>query len=147
MHSTRVLEIPVSITATDAVRYFRIACENRGWAGSRLEESKVVHRWAIIMPITNSARVLGMEIEEGIAEGLSLRAWSYTPGSAGIVTIVSFEIPESIDGEVWLSFLRDWTDSLPRCPWKWSFWERSMIGYFIPEFRKSKRVFSSEGLF
>ena len=127
MHSTRVLEIPVSITATDAVRYFRIACENRGWAGSRLEESKVVHRWAIIMPITNSARVLGMESEEGIAEGLSLRAWSYTPGSAGIVTIVSFEIPESIDGEVWLSFLRDWTDSLPRCPWKWSFWELSLI--------------------
>ena len=71
MHSTRVLEIPVSITATDAVRYFRITCDNRGWPGSRLEESKVVHRWAIIMPITNSARVLGMEVGEGIAEGLS----------------------------------------------------------------------------
>ena len=106
----------------------------------------MVHRWAIIMPITNSARVLGMEVGEGMLKALS-ESMELHSGPAGIVTIVSFEIPESIDGEEWLSFLRDWTDSLPRCPWKWSFWERSMIGYFIPEFRKSKRVFSSEGLF
>ena len=99
MHSTRVLEIPVSVTATDAVRYFRIACEERGWEGSRLEESRVVHRWAIIVPLTNSARVLGMEIKGGIADGLSLRAWSYTPGSAGVVTMISFEVPDSIDGD------------------------------------------------
>ena len=116
MHSTRVLEIPVSITATDAVRYFRIACEERGWEGSRLEESRVVHRWAIIVPLTNSARVLGMEIEGGIADGLSLRAWSYTPGSAGVVTMISFEVPDSIDGDEWLTFLRDWTCLLYTSP-------------------------------
>ena len=146
MHPIRVLEIPVSITPTDAVRQFRNACEKRGWEGIRLEETRVVHRWAIIMPLTNSARVLGMEFEGGDADGLSLRSWSYTPGSAGRITMVSFEIPESVDGEEWFLFLREWSDSLSRCPWKWSFWERSMIGYFSPEFRKSRRVFSSEGL-
>ena len=146
MYPTRVLEIPVSISPTDAIRYFRIACDRRGWEGSRLEESRVVHRWAIIMPIASSARVIGLSVEDGYGEGLSLRSWSYTPGSAGSITMVSFEIPSTLDGEEWTSFLREWYDSLPRCPWKWSFWERSIIGYFSPEFRKSRKAFSSEGI-
>jgi len=82
MCPNRVLEIPVSITPTDAIRYFRIACDKRGWEGTRLEESRVVHRWAIIMPISNSARVIGLSINNGAAESLSLRSWGYTPGSA-----------------------------------------------------------------
>jgi len=28
----------------------------------------------------------------------------------------------------------------------WSFSERSMIGYFLPEFRRSRSLFSSEGV-
>ena len=60
---------------------------------TRLEESRVVHRWAIIMPIARSARVIGLSIDSGPGVGLSLRSWSYTPGSAGSITMVSFEIP------------------------------------------------------
>tara|TARA_B100000035_G_scaffold255340_1_gene224958 strand:+ start:592 stop:1035 length:444 start_codon:yes stop_codon:yes gene_type:complete len=146
MCPNRILEIPVSITPTDAIRYFRIACDKRGWEGTRLEESRVVHRWAIIMPISNSARVIGLSINNGAAEGLSLRSWGYTPGSAGSITMVSFEIPTAMENEEWSSFLSEWYQSLPRCPWKWSFWERSMIGYFSPEFKKSKKAFLSEGV-
>ena len=98
------------------------------------------------MPVASSARVIGLSIDKGPGEGLSLRSWSYTPGSAGSITMVSFEIPSRIDGEEWCTFLREWHDSLPRCPWKWSFGERSMIGYFSPEFRKSRRAFLSEGI-
>ena len=146
MYPNRILEIPVSITPTDAIRYFRMACERRGWEGTRLEESRIVHRWAIIMPVASSARVIGLSIDNGLGEGLSLRSWSYTPGSAGSITMVSFEIPSGIDGDEWSTFLREWHNSLPRCPWKWSFGERSMIGYFSPEFRKSRRAFLSEGI-
>jgi hypothetical protein len=49
-----------------------------------------------------------------------------------------------MEGESWISLLREWSDSLPRCPWKWSFGERSMIGYFLPEFRRSRVLFRGE---
>ena len=75
MVSLRVLEIPVSITPADALRSFRTVCESRGWEMYRVEETRVVNRWAIIMPLTRSARVLGMIVDEEEVDGLSLRSW------------------------------------------------------------------------
>ena len=104
----------------------------------------MVHRWAIVVPISRQARVLGLVVEDGEAAGLSIRSWSYVPGSAGRLSTVSFEVPRQMEGENWTSLLREWSDSLPRCPWKWSFGERSMIGYFLPEFRRSRVLFRGE---
>ncbi|MED5273631.1 MAG: hypothetical protein VX865_01440 [Candidatus Thermoplasmatota archaeon] len=146
MVSLRVLEIPVSVTPADALRSFRTVCESRDWEMYRVEETRVVNRWAIIMPLTRSARVLGMIVEEEEVDGLSLRSWSFVPGSAGRVSMVSFDIPDSIGSEEWRDFLREWCSLLPRCPWKWTFWERSVIGYFIPEFRRSRVLFRKEGI-
>ena len=106
----------------------------------------MVHRWAIVVPISRQARVLGLVVEGGEASGLSIRSWSYVPGSAGRLSTVSFEVPREMEEDVWGSLLREWTDSLPRCPWRWSFGERSMIGYFLPEFRRSRVMFRGEGV-
>ena len=144
MASSRLLEIPVSITPTDAIRAFREIGESKGWEMRRIQESRMVHRWAIVVPISRQARVLGLVVEDGEAAGLSIRSWSYVPGSAGRLSTVSFEVPRQMEGENWTSLLREWSDSLPRCPWKWSFGERSMIGYFLPEFRRSRVLFRGE---
>jgi len=144
MASSRLLEIPVSITPTDAIRALREIGEARGWEMSRIQESRMVHRWAIIVPISRQARVLGLVVENGESAGLSIRSWSYVPGSAGRLSTVSFEVPRQMEGESWTSLLREWSDALPRCPWKWSFGERSMVGYFLPEFRRSRVLFRGE---
>ena len=143
---TRLIEIPVSITPTDGIRALRQIGESRGWTMRRVQETRMVHRWAIIVPISRQARVLGIVVEDGEAIGLSIRSWSFVPGSAGRLSMVAFEVPRSIEGEKWKELLSEWIQSLPRCPWKWSFSERSMIGYFLPEFRRSRVLFSSEGM-
>ena len=142
----RQLEIPVSITPTDAIRAMRVIGESRGWRMHRIEETTMVHRWAIIVPLAKRARELGLVVDEGEGEGLTLRSWSYVPGSAGRMSFVSFNIPELFDGSVWAYFLREWVALQPRCPWKWSFWERSIIGYLLPEFRRSRKQFANEGV-
>jgi len=42
--------------------------------------------------------------------------------------------------------LQEWVNLSPKCPWEWSFLEKSMIGYMIPEFRKSIKLFKKEGI-
>ena len=143
---SRLIEIPVSVTPTDGIRALRRIGEARGWTMRRVQESRMVHRWAIIVPISRQARVLGLVVEDGEAIGLSIRSWSFVPGSAGRLSMVAFEVPRGLEGEKWKELLREWAESLPRCPWKWSFGERSMIGYFLPEFRRSRVLFSSEGV-
>ncbi len=143
---SRLIEIPVSVTPTDGIRALRRIGEARGWTMRRVQESRMVHRWAIIVPISRQARVLGLVVEDGEAIGLSIRSWSFVPGSAGRLSMVAFEVPRGLEGEKWKELLTEWAESLPRCPWKWSFGERSMIGYFLPEFRRSRVLFSSEGV-
>lgn len=143
---SRLIEIPVSIAPTDGIRALRQIGESRGWTMRRVQETRMVHRWAIIMPISRQARVLGLVVEDGEAIGLSIRSWSFIPGSAGRLSMVAFEVPRGFEGKKWKELLSEWVESLPRCPWKWSFSERSMIGYFLPEFRRSRVLFSSEGV-
>ena len=142
----RMLEIPVSTVPTDAIRAMRVLGESRGWEMGRFEETTLVHRWAIIVPIAKRSRVLGLKVLSGEAEGLAIRSWSYVPGSSGRLSFVSFRIPELFDQGNWADFFNEWSRLLPRCPWKWTFMERSIIGYLLPEFRKSRKVFSKEGV-
>ena len=79
MSVERMLEIPVSIVPTDAIRAMRIIGESRGWEMSRFQDSTLVHRWAIIVPIAKRARVLGLKVTDGEAKGLEIRSWSYVP--------------------------------------------------------------------
>ena len=93
---TRLIEIPVSITPTDGIRALRQIGESRGWTMRRVQETRMVHRWAIIVPISRQARVLGLVVEDGEAVGLSIRSWSFIPGSSGRLSMVAFEVPKGI---------------------------------------------------
>ena len=35
---------------------------------------------------------------------------------------------------------------VPQAPFRWTFGERSMVGYFLPEFRRSRRMFERRGV-
>ncbi len=142
----RMLEIPVSVNPTDAIRAMRIIGEESGWQMNRIEETKIVQRWAIIAPMANRARVLGLVVNSGEAKGLALRSWSHVAGSAGRMSFAEFRVPECFDGENWSLFLQKWSGLMPRCPWKWSFMERSIIGFLLPEFRRSRKSFAKEGV-
>ena len=98
----RMLEIPVSVNPTDAIRAMRIIGEESGWQMNRIEETKIVHRWAIIAPMANRARVLGLVVNSGEAKGLALRSWSHVAGSAGRMSFAEFRVPECFDGENWI---------------------------------------------
>ena len=142
----RMLEIPVSVNPTDAIRAMRIIGEESGWQMNRIEETKIVQRWAIIAPMANRSRCLGLVVISGVAEGLALRSWSHVAGSAGRMSFAEFRVPECFDGENWSLFLQKWSGLMPRCPWKWSFMERSIIGFLLPEFRRSRKSFAKEGV-
>lgn len=146
MVRTRILEIPISVEPIQAIRSMRMIVESNNWETTRIEDTKMVHRWAIIMPITSQARVIGFRINSGNMNGFTIRSWSQTPGSAGAITYVSFEVPENIEGKKWKEVLQKWIDELPRYPWKWTFLERSKLGYMMPEFRKSIKLFKKEGI-
>ncbi|MDE0953117.1 MAG: hypothetical protein OR994_00420 [Candidatus Poseidoniales archaeon] len=146
MVKTRLLEIPVSVEPIQAIRAMRLIVESNNWDTTRIEDTKMVHRWAIIVPITSQARVIGFKINSNEVNNLAIRSWSQTPGSAGTITYVSFEIPQNIEGREWENILQKWIKLLPRCPWKWTFMEKSIIGYMIPEFRKSTNLFKKEGI-
>lgn len=146
MVASRLLEIPVSVQPVDAIRAMRLIAESRGWQTKLIEESRMVHRWAIVMPITRQARVIGFHVTSGEATGFSIRTWSQTPGSAGSLVFVSFEIPRQLEGDRWDSIIKEWVKGLPRCPWKWTFGERSRLGYMLPEFKRSRVQFTKQGI-
>ena len=63
MGNSRTIEIPVSINPTDAIRAMREIGESKGWSMKRIDDSTIVQRWAIIVPITRSTRVLGIQVK------------------------------------------------------------------------------------
>ena len=69
-----------------------------------------------------------------------------TKGSAGAINMAAWTIPGGEGNEEARELIREWAKSLPRCPWKWSFGERSKIGYLLPVFRRSRKVFAKLGL-
>ena len=64
MPMERTLEIPVSIVPTEAIRAMRIIGEKHGWKMRRLEETTMVHRWAIQVALED--RPSEDEDEEGL---------------------------------------------------------------------------------
>ncbi len=104
----------------------------------------MVHRLAIVMPIERHVRTFGVVIDSGPLEGAAMQAWSHVAGSAGALTMTEWVLPE-IDKEVWPRFIRAWAARLDRAPWRWTFGERSRIGYLLPEFRRSRRAFRAWG--
>ena len=141
----RHLKVETCITPTSAVRAFREMAEEAGWRSRRIQGSRLVDRWAIVMPIAQGSRTVGLVIEDGPLAEVAMEAYSHVRGSAGSLTVVEWLIPNELEEE-WRDLFAQWTSRLPRCPWRWSFGERSTIGYLLPVFGRSKRTFRKQGI-
>tara|TARA_Y100000768_G_C23891513_1_gene640401 strand:+ start:91 stop:642 length:552 start_codon:yes stop_codon:yes gene_type:complete len=138
-------DFEVSVSPVQSIKAFRLLAEQAGWSMERHEGSRMVDRFAIIMPMTQTARTLGIRVLDGPLRGLEVTSWSETRGSAGSLNVVSWLIPTGFDNPLTRSLFQHWVSSLPRCPWRWSFGERSKIGYFLPVWKRSRRSFEKLG--
>jgi len=95
--------------------------------------------------MAQSARTLGVKILDGPMKGTELTCWSETRGSAGAVNIASWLVPGGHEQPQPLAMIQHWVARFSRCPWRWSFGERSKVGYLLPVWRKSRKSFISLG--
>ena len=146
MARARHIEIPTCIPPITLVRTFRETITNENWDYQRVEGSKMVHRWAIIMPLVNAAKTLGIKVISGPYKGVEMITWSHVEGSSGAIHYISCMIPNSITDSDMKSLAEHWISKLDREPWKWTFRERSMLGYLLPTYKKSRKGFALIGL-
>ena len=139
------LDLEVSVSPIAAIRAVRSAIEAAGWSMRRHEGARMVDRFAIIMPMTQATRTIGLEILDGPLHGGLITAWSETRGSTGEVHQVSWLLPGGTNAGLGLDLIHAWVHALPRIPWKWTFGERSTVGFLLPTWRKSKRAFGALG--
>lgn len=138
--------LEVCTSPIENIKAFREIISESGWSFSRHEGSRLVDRFAIIMPMAQSARTLGLQVMDGPLQGLEMHSWAETKGSAGAINVTAWIIPGGQGNNEAMDLIREWALSLPRCPWKWSFGERSKIGYLLPVFRRSRKAFAKLGL-
>ncbi len=141
----RTLDLEVSVDPIDAIRALRLVVDQAGWAMRRQEGARMVDRFAIIMPMTQSARTLGLELLDGPLAGGTVTAWSETRGTTGQVHRISWLIPGGVDRGIGSQLLHAWVHALPRAPWRWTFRERSAVGFLLPTWRRSRRAFDALG--
>ena len=139
------LDLELSVAPVDCIRALRQLCESKGWSLERHEGARLVDRFAIIMPMAQSARTLGLKVLDGPLMGLELTTWSEVRGSAGAVHICSWILPGGPQHPKIQNLMQHWVANLPRCPWRWTFSERSKIGFLLPVWRKARKNFTTLG--
>ena len=87
------LDLEVSPTPVECIKALRELVDSTGWQLERHEGSRLVDRFAIIMPMAQSARTLGLVVKDGPLRGLELVCWSETRGSSGAINIASWLLP------------------------------------------------------
>ena len=136
--------LPITVPPPEAIRTVRQLIESAGWSCERSSSSRPVERMAIIIPMMERARTLGVCVTSGPLDGLEIHAWSARTGSAGDLHHIEWPFdPASTEGA---HLFRAWAARCPRAPFRWTFGERSMVGYFLPEFRRSRRMFERRGV-
>jgi len=146
MARPRSVTLEVNITPTQAIRALRELAEVADWEWEREEGSRLVDRMMIIMPIARATRTFRIAILSGDGKGLILTAWEEVAGSGGGVTKVEWIVPGHLTGGPFRELLAAWCARHPNCPWRWSFSQRSMIGFLLPVWRRSRREFHQFGL-
>ena len=146
MARPRSVTLEVNTTPTQAIRVFRHLIEEAGWEWERDEGSRLVDRMMIIMPIAKVTRTFRIAVMSGEGEGLTLTAWEEVPGSSGGITKIEWVVPGHLTGQPFRELLQAWCSRQPHCPWRWSFGQRSMIGFLLPVWRRSRREFRKFGL-
>lgn len=140
------LEFETVVPPPQMVRALRELIERFSWDKERTEGSRMVDRWAIIMPIANHARTLGLILKSGPLTGMEMQTWSHTPGSAGEVHHIVFHFSNRHQIELVHEFIQLWAALLPRPPYLWKKGERLVLGFLLPLFRRSKKAFSAVGV-
>ena len=102
------LDLEVSVSSIQAIRIFRELAEEAGWSLERHEGSRLVDRFAIIMPMAQSARTLGLKVLNGPMRGMELTCWSETRGSSGAVNIASWLVPGGPDEPQFRTLVHHW---------------------------------------
>ena len=138
-------DLEVSVSPVQCVKVLRRLIEEAGWKIERHEGARLVDRFAIIVPMAQSTRTIGIRVLDGPLFGLELACWSETRGSHGAINIASFLLPGGTETPVTKALLDNWVANLPRCPWRWTFSERSQVGYLLPVWRKARKKFSALG--
>ena len=146
MVAKREFILEVSTTPAQNIKALRQQGENMDWSMTRHEGSRMVDRFAIIMPMVQSARTLGLSFDDGALSGLEMHTWQETTGSSGAVCKTAWTIPGGIENPEARTLIQQWAAQLPRCPWKWTFGERSVVGFLLPVWRRSRRAFAKLGL-
>ena len=139
------LDLEVSVSTIQCIRIFRELAEEAGWELQRHEGSRLVDRFAIIMPMAQNTRTIGLKVLNGPFRGMELTCWSDTRGSSGAVNIASWLVPGGPDEPQFRTLVHHWVARMDRCPWRWTFGERSKVGYLLPVWRQSRRRFSDLG--
>ena len=99
MLKRREYVLEVSTTPIENIKALRLICEENEWEIESQHGSRLVDRFAIIMPMAQNARTIGIIIHTGPMQGLEMHSWAETKGSAGAINMASWIIP---GGEVTL---------------------------------------------
>ncbi len=146
MARPRSVTLEVNITPTQAVRALRELAQSADWEWKREEGKRLVDRMMVIMPITNATRTFRLAVVSGEGKGIVMTAWQEVAGSSGGITKVEWIIPGHLTEQPFRELLRAWCTRHPNCPWRWSFGQRSVIGFLLPVWRRSRREFRKFGL-
>ena len=90
MLKRKELVLEVSTSPIMNIKSFRRITEANNWEITSHEGSRLVDRFAIIMPMTQSARPLGLEILDGPFQGLEIHTLVESKGSSGAITMVAW---------------------------------------------------------
>ena len=145
MARPRIVTLEVNITPTQAVRALREMAQSADWECKREEGKRLVDRMMVIMPITNATRTFRLAVVSGEGKGIVMTAWQEVAGSSGGITKVEWIVPGHLTEQPFRDVLRAWCARHPNCPWRWSFGQRSVIGFLLPVWRRSRREFRKFG--
>ena len=84
------VEFSTCLKPIEMVRQLRQIVVDLGWTYERIEAVRTVDRFAIIIPLTQLAKSLGIKITSGPFKGMEMLSWSQTPGSSGSLHYTSW---------------------------------------------------------
>ena len=132
MVAKREFILEVCTTPAQNIKALRHQGEVMDWSMTRHEGSRMVDRFAIIMPMVQSSRCLGLSFDDGPLAGLEMHTWQETTGSSGAVGKTAWTIPGGIENPEAKKLIKQWAGQLPRCPWKWTFGAVSYTHLTLP---------------
>ena len=77
MLKRKELVLEVSTSPVENIKSFRRIAESNDWEITSHEGSRLVDRFAIIMPMAQSARTLGIEVLDGPLRGLETVSYTH----------------------------------------------------------------------